>query len=201
MRRLLRAAFAAAVLGCALIGGAGAQAPGLSRNVLSGGIDSGQSAQRGSRINRGRALGLVDAPIDQVVKVVEDYANYPRFMPNFEITRVLSRRGGSALLFVQVKALHGLTKFWAEVKLRAHEAAPGSREIEARMTRGNLRQFEAAWRIKQVSPDQTLVTFELIADPELPFDAANGLISDQNEKEARKSVGALRQYIATHAPR
>ena len=201
MVRLSKQGFLACALACTFHNVAAAEAsvaPTLSSNVRAGGIDSSQSKQSGGRIHRGRAVGLVDAPVDRVVQVIEDYANYQRFMPNFEISRVLSRRGAAALLFVQVKALHGLTKFRAEVKLRAHKT-PEAHVVEAHMTRGNLRQFDATWHVTQVSGAQTLVAFELCADPDLPLNVGKGLISDQNEKEARKSIGALREYISARA--
>src|SRR3954452_22177058 len=103
-------------------------------------------------------------------------------MPNFEITRVLSKRGGASVLFVQVNALHGLTKFWAEVKVKAHEPPPGSPpgalEIDAHTTRGNLQTFKARWSVTKVNDAQTLVAFELIADPDLPLPIGRGLISN-----------------------
>jgi ribosome-associated toxin RatA of RatAB toxin-antitoxin module len=178
---------------------ASADVPELSANLRSGAIESRQTPQAGSRIRRGHAEGIVDAPVDRVVSVVEDYANYYRFMPNFEASRVLSRRGNSALLYVQVKALHGLTRLWAEVKVGARDAPPPARFIDAHMTRGNLKQFEAAWQVTPIGPSQTLVAFELCADPDLPLAVAAGLVSDQNEKEARSSIRALREYVAARS--
>ena len=105
---------------------AAAQAAGLSANVRDGGIDSHQTEQAGSRIRRGRAMGIVAAPIDKVTAVVSDYKNYHQFMPHFVTSRVLSQRGSQALLYVEVSALHGAAKLWAEMKLRM-EAIPNPR--------------------------------------------------------------------------
>jgi ribosome-associated toxin RatA of RatAB toxin-antitoxin module len=178
---------------------AAAEAPAIGANVRSGGIDSHQTVQAGSRIRRGHAEGIVDAPVERVLAVIEDYANYYRFMPHFETSRVLSRRGTSALLYVQVNALHGLARLWAEVKVGARQAQAPAHLIEAHMTRGNLKQFEATWQVTPISPSQTLVAFELCADPNLPLAATAGLVSDQNEKEARSSIRALREYVAARA--
>ena len=70
-----------------------AHGAGVSANVRGGGIDSHQRAEPGSRIRRSRALGLVAAPVDDVLAVVSDYGNYRQFMPNFVASRVLSQRG------------------------------------------------------------------------------------------------------------
>ena len=177
-----------------------AEDPQLSANVRGGGVDTRQIDQAGSRIRRGHAEGLIDAPIDQVMGVIQDYGNYENFMPKFQKSRVLSRRGSDALLYVQVSALHGMTTLWAEVKVKAKDVSPPSRRIEARMLRGNLKQFEASWQATPVGEHKTLVAFELCADPDLPLAIADGLISDQNETEARRSIRALRTYMATHKP-
>src|ERR1041385_3224285 len=89
---------------CACLASASAQEVQLSANLRAGGIDSNQREQAGSRIRRGSALGVVDAPVDKVMQVILDYGNYSRFMPNFQASRVLSRRGSDALLYIQVTA-------------------------------------------------------------------------------------------------
>lgn len=193
-RSAWRAAWLLSIWSCAAL--ALADVPELSAGLRSGAIESRQTPQVGSRIRRGRAEGIVDAPFERVMAVIEDYANYYRFMPNFETSRVLSRRGTKALLYVQVKALHGLTHLWAEVKVGARDTPPPGRFIDAHMTRGNLKRFDAAWQVTPISASQTLVAFELCADPDLPLAVGSGLVSDQNEKEARSSIRNLREYIA-----
>jgi ribosome-associated toxin RatA of RatAB toxin-antitoxin module len=192
-----RAACLLSILSCAAL--AAADAPRISANLRSGAIESRQTPQVGSRIHRGRAEGIVDAPFDRVMNAIQDYANYYRFMPNFRTSRVLSRRGNKALLYIEVNALHGLTKLWAEVKVGARDVPPPARFIDAKMTRGNLKQFEAAWQVTPISESQTLVAFELCADPDLPLAVGAGLVSDQNEKEARSSIRALREYVAARS--
>jgi ribosome-associated toxin RatA of RatAB toxin-antitoxin module len=198
-RNARQAAALAAV--CAVASAATAEVPQPDPNLRAGGIESRQTDQPGSRIRRGHAEGIVNAPADRVMAVIQDYANYYRFMPHFETSRVLARRGSSALLYVQVTALHGLARLWAEVKVGARQAPAPAQRIEARMTRGNLKQFEATWQITPLSANQTLVAFELCADPNLPIASTAGIVSDQNEKEARSSIQALREYVAGRNPR
>jgi ribosome-associated toxin RatA of RatAB toxin-antitoxin module len=164
--------------------------------VPAGGIDTKQREQPRSRIRRGSALGVVDASVDKVMRVVLDYANYRRFMPHFQASRVLSRRGSDALLYIQVTALGGLATLWAEMRVRALEAATQTRVVLAHMIKGNLAQFEADWQVTPINATQTAVLFELCADPNFPLPFASGLVSDQNESEARSTIVALRAYVA-----
>jgi ribosome-associated toxin RatA of RatAB toxin-antitoxin module len=176
---------------------AAAQDGRLSANVRAGGIDSRQREQAGSRIRRSRAVGLVRASVDQVTEVILDYAGYRRFMPHFVASRVLSQRGSQALVYIEVSALNGLAKLWAEMQIRMVPAAVDSpRVVRARMIKGNLKGFEAEWQITPINPAHTLVAFELCADPDFQLPFATGIVSDYNEKEARDSLAALRKRMA-----
>ena len=170
--------------------------PKVSANVRGGGIDSHQRAQTGSRIRRSRALGLVAAPIDKVMAVVSDYANYHQFMPNFVASRVLSQRGGQALMYVEVSALDGMATLWAEMQLHLLETTAAARVIKATMRKGNVKGFEAEWQVTPFGAKHTLVAFELCADPDFNVPFASSLVSDYNEIEARDSIAALRLQVS-----
>jgi ribosome-associated toxin RatA of RatAB toxin-antitoxin module len=177
-----------------------AQTARLSSNVRAGGIDSHQKDEPGSRIRRSHAVGLIRAPIDEVTRVVLDYDGYRRFMPHFAASRVLSRRGNRALVYVEVSALQGLATLWVQMDIRMLPAtASATRVVRARMIKGNVKGFEAQWRVTPIRSDQTLVAFELCADPDFSIPFGDGIVSDYNEKEARSSVLALRRYVGRRA--
>lgn len=175
---------------------ASAQTVELSDNVRKGGIDSRQRPQAGSRIRRSRAVGLLRAPAEQVTDVVLDYAAYRRFMPHFVASRVLSKRGSQARVYIEVSALKGLARLWMEMQIGMAPTTEPTRVISASMLRGNIKHFQAAWHVTPVNDQTTLVAFELCADPDFSIPFADGLVSDYNELEARDSVVALRSYVA-----
>lgn len=172
----------------------------VSDNVRKGGIDSRQRDQAGSRIRRSRAVGLLRAPANDVTNVVLDYAAYHRFMPHFVASRVLSKRGSQARVYIEVSALQGLARLWAEMQIGMASPTEATRVISARMVKGNLKGFEAEWQVTPVDAATTLVAFELCADPDFSIPFGDGIVSDYNEKEARMSVLALRGYMARRAP-
>jgi ribosome-associated toxin RatA of RatAB toxin-antitoxin module len=176
-----------------------AHGAGVSANVRGGGIDSHQREQAGSRIRRSRALGLVAAPIDKVMAVVSDYANYRQFMPNFVASRVLSQRGSHAVMYVEVSALDGMATLWAQMQLRLLDPLAPTRVIKATMVKGNVKGFEAEWQVTPFGAKHTLVAFELCADPDFGVPFANSLVSDYNEIEARDSISALRVQVSRRA--
>src|SRR5687767_2678137 len=90
----------------------------LADGLREGQILSSRRPQPGTDVQRGRAMVVIDAPADRVYEVIQNYALYKEFLPNFETSRVLSQRGASALLYVQVKIMKGAKTIWAELKLK-----------------------------------------------------------------------------------
>jgi ribosome-associated toxin RatA of RatAB toxin-antitoxin module len=128
-----------------------------------------------------------------VYEVIQNYALYKDFLPHFEISKVLSQRGASALLYVQVKVMKGAKTIWAELKLKPKQGNGSVRVIEAKMMKGNVDHFEALWEVTPIDDKRTLVSFEIVVDPDWPLPA--GFISDENAASARKTVRALRERV------
>jgi ribosome-associated toxin RatA of RatAB toxin-antitoxin module len=142
---------------------------------------------------------MVDAPAAAVMSVLQDYARYKDFLPNFQASRVLSQRGTSALVYLQVSVLHGASKIWVEVKLHERPAQGATRTIEGTMMRGNVDRFEAVWQVTPFDPHHSVVSFQLLVDPNMPVPAT--LVNDENQKNARKALRALRATLAERAQR
>jgi len=197
------ALFAAGTLALAASAGAlpvAAEEPrlALSPKVLAGEIESSQHPHREAGVNWGRAVVLLDVPIEDVTAVVQDYGGYKSFMPHFEVSRVLSRRGASALIYVQARVMHGALGIWAELKLSAKTQPGATRVIEAKMTRGNVDRFLASWELTPVDAKRTLVAFQILVDPDLPVPSS--FIGKENQTAARKVLRALRKLMAERKP-
>jgi ribosome-associated toxin RatA of RatAB toxin-antitoxin module len=164
----------------------------LPQQVRDGGIHTSNRPQPGTNVQRGRAMVLIDAPADRVYEVIQNYALYKEFLPHFEISKVLSQRGATALLYVQVKIMKGAKTIWAELKLKPKQNGT-ARVIEAKLLKGNVDHFEALWEVTPIDDKRTLVSFEILVDPDLPLPA--GFVSDENAKSARKTLRALRERV------
>ncbi|MGB5810154.1 MAG: hypothetical protein WBG86_06465, partial [Polyangiales bacterium] len=75
-----------ALLAASMMGGASSDA----RADEAVPVLTAQVAQEGSNIAWGQATIELDQPIDEVLPVIVDYANYVEFMPNFTKSRVLA---------------------------------------------------------------------------------------------------------------
>lgn len=140
----------------------------------------------------GRAVAVVEAPVDRVMDVVSDYGAYREFMPHFRTSKVLSQRGESALVYMEALIAKGTLTVWAQLKIRP-QADESKRVVVASMTKGNLDHMEARWEVSPLSGGRSLVAFEILVDPKLPF--PSGLVTTENEKASRRTLRALRERL------
>jgi ribosome-associated toxin RatA of RatAB toxin-antitoxin module len=157
----------------------------------------------GRSVKAGRAEGIVNASMDAVRTVVEDYASYEKFMPQIRASRVLSRRGSSALVYLQASIAKDTMTLWAQLKMSARDnAVPGKpqlrgRVIEAKMVQGNMDAMSARWELTALDSEHTLVAFQVLMDPKVPLPAS--LVTNENEKASQKTIRALRRVVAERA--
>ncbi|MBW2465394.1 MAG: hypothetical protein JRH11_27350 [Deltaproteobacteria bacterium] len=159
----------------------------IGDRVAARSVDSDQS------VGYGQATAVIDAPIDDVLAVVLDYGNYKDFMPHFTQSRVLSARGTSALVYMQVSAFHDTITLWANMRLRKRANVGDTQVVEGTMTSGNLDSFIARFEVTPLENGKTLVLFRLLIAPDLPF--PSGIMTDENVRNARRVVTALRGLI------
>jgi ribosome-associated toxin RatA of RatAB toxin-antitoxin module len=153
--------------------------------------------QPGTSVRAGRAVGIVDAPLAQVMAIVQDYGAYEKFMPHFKASRVLSRRGESALVYMQASIARDTMTLWCQLKVGPRPNVGTTRVIEAKMVDGNMDAMHARWEVTPVDAEHTRVAFELLMDPKVPLPAS--LVSNENEKASQKTIRALRHVVAERA--
>jgi ribosome-associated toxin RatA of RatAB toxin-antitoxin module len=142
----------------------------------------------------GRAVGIVDAPLTEVLAVVQDYAGYQYFMPHFKVSKVLSQRGASAIVYMQASLAKNTMNLWAQMKVGPKPNQGDTRIIEGKMVDGNMDAMFARWELTPIDADRTLVAFQLLMDPKLPLPAS--FVSSENEIATKKTLRALRRVVA-----
>ncbi len=158
-------------------------------------IEVGTAPSRGSSVASGRAAGIVDAPFEDVRRVVLDYARYDTFMPHFRTSRVLAQRGARASVYMEVGILRDTVTLWARLDVRSREVN-GKTVVEARMTQGNMDAFYARWELEPIEGGRrTLARFRILVDPDLPA-VPDSLLESENAKSARRAIVRLRRRLA-----
>lgn len=157
-------------------------------------VRTAQIAQAGSNISWGHAVAVIEKPIDDVMPVVVDYANYVHFMPNFTKSKVLAQRGNRAMVYMEVSVASGTLTLWGQLKLAEVASDGPSRVVEAQLLEGNLDAFRASWRLTPVDDGaQTKVDFKIYVDPDMPLPSS--VFSRENERAAGNTVRALRSRV------
>lgn len=170
------------------------QAAASDVNAEDAGIFSAQIPEDGSEIAGGRAVLIVDKPIDEVLSIVLDYANYVEFMPNFTKSRVLAQRGNRAMVYVEVSVARGMYTLYGQLDLAERPQDGTSRVIEGRLLDGNIDAFNASFRLTPVDGGtRTEIEFKIYVDPDLPLPSS--VFSRENERAAHRTVRALRSRI------
>jgi ribosome-associated toxin RatA of RatAB toxin-antitoxin module len=158
------------------------------------GIFTAQIPEEGSNIAWGQAILVLDKPIEEVLLIVLDYANYKQFMPNFTKSKVLAQRGSRAMVYMEVSVAKGAFTLWGQLNLAERPERGESRVVEAYLMEGNIDAFSARWTLTPVDGGaRTEVDFKIFVDPDMPLPAS--IFSRENEKAARKTVRALRTRL------
>ena len=158
------------------------------------GIFTAQVPTEGSNISSGRAVIVVDKPIEEILPVVLDYGNYVDFMPNFTRSKVLAQRGSRAMVYMEVSVGRGVYTLYGQLNLaeRAHEGE--SRVVEGRLIDGNINAFNASFKLTPVNDGAaTEIDFNIYVDSDLPLPSS--VFSRENERAAGRAVRALRQRV------
>ena len=157
-------------------------------------VRTAQIAEEGSNISWGHAVAVIDQPIDEVLPVVVDYANYVHFMPNFTKSKVLSQRGNRAMVYMEVSVAAGTFTLWGQLKLSEGAPEGDTRVIEARLLDGNMDAFSATWRLTPTEGGaRTEVDFKIYVDPDMPLPSS--VFSRENERAAGNTLRALRTRV------
>lgn len=138
------------IIAAALVAGsASSPAKAVEPHEENAGIFTAQIPEEGSNIAWGQAVLVLDKPIEEVLPIVRDYANYVQFMPNFTKSKVLAQRGSRAMVYMEVSVAKGAITLRGQLNLA--ERPP---EGESRVARSALdgRQHRCVRRALQAHP-------------------------------------------------
>ncbi|MDH3818013.1 MAG: hypothetical protein OES21_05325 [Myxococcales bacterium] len=184
-----------ALVGAWTIGAVPGHATATEAHAENAGIFTMQIPEDGSDIAGGRAVIVVDKPIEEVLPIVLDYANYVQFMPNFTKSRVLAQRGSRAMVYMEVSVAKGMYTLYGQLNLAEGPQDGESRIVEGRLLEGNIDAFNASFKLTPVDGGaRTEIDFKIYVDPDIPLPSS--VFSRENERAAGRTVRALRARVA-----
>ncbi|HEX8954295.1 MAG TPA: SRPBCC family protein [Polyangia bacterium] len=144
-------------------------------------------------IERGKAIGVIDATPEEVFRVATDYAKYHDFMPRVTRSTVKEASRDHALVEMQAE-LRWPAGSSAVTARYTHEKLPGEiYRVRFDMVDGSLKQYLGSLYIEPFSPGKTAITYELVAEPDTV--APKGAINRGIKRSTGNFVHALRQRI------
>ena len=194
-RATLQIALAGALASASTLGLMPSHAAAVEAHVENAGIFTAQIPVEGSNIATGQAVIVVDKPIEEVLRIVLDYANYVRFMPNFTKSKVLAQRGSRAMVYMEVSVAKGMYTLYGQLNLAERPQDGVSRVVEGRLMDGNIDAFDASFKLTPTDDGaRTEIDFRIYVDPDLPLPSS--VFSRENERAAGRTVRALRARVA-----
>jgi ribosome-associated toxin RatA of RatAB toxin-antitoxin module len=194
-RTTLRIALAGALASASTLGLMPSHAAAVEAHEENAGIFTAQIPVEGSNIATGQAVIVVDKPIEEVLRIVLDYANYVKFMPNFTKSRVLAQRGSRAMVYMEVSVAKGMYTLYGQLSLAERPEDGVSRVVEGRLMDGNIDAFDASFKLTPTDDGtRTEIDFRINVDPDLPLPSS--VFSRENERAAGRTVRALRARVA-----
>ena len=145
----------------------------------------------GTKIYGGLSIGLLNAPIDKVIPIVQDYGSFKDMLPFFKESTVLGSGGNRTLLHVKLDIAKGFVKLWGNLEFFDKTGKRGVRVIDGRMTEGNMKIFQARFELVSVQDKRTLILVRLIVDPDIRI-AKNSSVNKYNRVNARRFIRAIR---------
>jgi ribosome-associated toxin RatA of RatAB toxin-antitoxin module len=147
----------------------------------------------GTELVRGRSTVTVKASLEKTREAVLDFGHYADFMPHYRNAKVLGRTDtGARDVYMEVEALYGAVKFWAEVELPKATTIDGVETWETRFIKGNVKDFKAIWRLKKLDAQSTELSLEVFLSPNLPMPVH--LMNDENLGGSSSGVAAMRAH-------
>jgi hypothetical protein len=140
----------------------------------------------------------VAAPLDAATRVATDYASYSRIITQFEQSRIVSKQGEQTDVYMRVPILKGAAKIWVVMRFAPpRKVSDDEYLITGKMVRGNVKRFDATYRIRRIDDSNTQLNLEMLIVPRLPFPSS--AVAAEVSKACRSAVRQLRNATEAKA--
>lgn len=146
-----------------------------------------------SGLERGKAIGVIDAPPREVFRVVTDFSAWPSFLPRVASAQVVSQTADGTQVDVVINLPWPVGRTLIAANYTT-ERLPGEiYRVRFERISGGLKQYLGTMYIEPWTTGKTAITYELVAEPNVH--APVSLINHGVRRSTSSFVHALRQRI------
>jgi len=140
----------------------------------------------------------VAAPLEAATRVATDYGRYSQMINQFEQSRIVGKHGKQTDVYMRVPILKGAGKIWAVMRFDPpRQVSQDEYVITGTLLRGNVKRFDATYRIRRIDDSNTQLNLEMLIVPRLPF--PNSAVAAEVSKACRSAVRQLRNATEAKA--
>jgi ribosome-associated toxin RatA of RatAB toxin-antitoxin module len=144
-------------------------------------------------LERGKAIGVIDATPDEVYRVATDYAKYKDFLPRIKESRVFAGDAVGPMVEIVINLPWPVSEAWVSAKY-VHQQLPGEiYRVRFDLLRGSMKRYDGSIYIEPFEDGKTAVTYQLLVDPNAP--ATDSMINRGVRSTVKSFVQSLRQRI------
>lgn len=171
-----------------------ARANEMVASLKAGGIPALSVPVEGSSLWAARAMVLLRAPTTIVKEILTDVAAYKSFVPR----TTASRKVGDGRYVIEMDLPWPVNKAWAYISMRT-STRDGIYVVQWKMLNGTLKRYDGVAWIQPWGPNQTLLTYQLLAIPNVA--APDGLMKTGLKDAAITMAESVRNQVAKLAAR
>jgi hypothetical protein len=172
----------------------------------------------GTSIREVRGTGAVDAPLLEILAVIDDVVAYPSWMPKVRVSEVLARPAPREIVGysrfaapwpvadrdVVLKAVAEFNRADRSVKVTLKTVAWKGKEPPGGVVR--MLRYDGSFTLRALGPERTEIDFQMLGDPagRVPAWMANWVAREvpyKTIKRLRKRVALMRGKYATFVQR
>lgn len=159
-------------------------------------LEEGKVVFQGSN---GQYTGYViaKANLTSIWKILTDYDNFEKYMPNVVESNLLESRGNQKV-FEQVQVFR-LLMFTRKAKVKIIVTENYPELITFEIVEGDVKNLQGSWRIEPIDSNKYLITHQVMVEPDSQSSLNRDLFFAVYEDTLQKTLAVISQESAKHS--
>lgn len=167
--------------------------PEVQRIAKAGGLVRSNWVPPGRSERYGHAEAVIRAPIANVLQQVQAYGQYKDLAPSkFKTSRIVGKEPDGTDVYMQIQIMNGFITLWWIMRFdEPKEREKGVYTFEGRYIKGNLQTAHVMFNARAVTPDVTVLKFDLLIG--LPIPAPQENVDEELRDASADAVNGARE--------